>query len=61
MRTKYKLVKILFNTGLEIEFQNAIVTPDFRVIYITTSDGKSLIIPIYNVLYISKEGEIGKE
>jgi len=57
MRRKFKLVKILFNTGMEKVINNATLTPDTRGYHIKTEDDQYLFIPLYNILYISMEGE----
>lgn len=57
MRVRYKLIKVLFNTGMEKEFVNADITPDTRGYHIRV-DSDYLFIPFYNVLYVSMEGKI---
>ena len=57
MRVKYKLIKILFSTGMEKTFTNAVLSPDIRGLHIKT-ESEYLFVPLYNMLYISMEGKI---
>lgn len=57
MRVRYKLIKVLFNTGMEKKFVNADISPDTRGFYIRT-ESEYLFVPLYNTLYVSMEGKI---
>lgn len=56
MRVRYKLIKVLFNTGMEKEFVNADISSDTRGFFIRT-ESDYLFIPFYNILYVSMEGK----
>lgn len=57
MKQKYRLIKVLFNTGMEKAFTNAVLSPDVRGLHIRT-ESEYLFVPLYNILYISMEGKI---
>ena len=57
MRQKYRLIKVLFSTGMEKTFTNVVLSPDVRGFHIKT-ESEYLFVPLYNILYISMEGKI---